>query len=326
MAIALMNPFAYDDVELQTAASKLVSNWDGIPGSLQHIRTGESSVFRFRARDEQHYFLRVTHPNHRDRTLILAESDFLDYLQQAGLPVVAPLAAADGSRVHDLMVGERSYGAVVFREAPGRHVKFFSADLDERFIRTWGETMARVHVAGYGFSPAGARRRYVWKDDYVLETGLALSNDSEPAAAETIRTVIAESGADGSQPQAYGLIHGDMGLSNMLLDGDTIRPIDFDDCCYHYFIADIAYALWPFRKAERQERSRFLFWFLQGYEGVRPLNTEEREAFPRWIKYRSAFLVLNFVFRTWHEQTHLTPGQSAWLEESRAFLAEPFVW
>ena len=41
----------------------------------------------------------------------------------------------------------------------------------------------------------------------------------------------------------YGLIHGDFELDNLFWQDDTIAMLDFDDCSYYWYVADVAFAL-----------------------------------------------------------------------------------
>src|SRR2546430_7254258 len=40
-----------------------------------------------------------------------------------------------------------------------------------------------------------------------------------------------------------GLIHGDFELDNLFWQDDTIALLDFDDCSYSWYVADVAFAL-----------------------------------------------------------------------------------
>lgn len=46
--------------------------------------------------------------------------------------------------------------------------------------------------------------------------------------------------AYGSGPQRFGLVHCDMRLANLLVDGDALTVIDFDDCGICWFAYDFA--------------------------------------------------------------------------------------
>ena len=47
----------------------------------------------------------------------------------------------------------------------------------------------------------------------------------------------------GSGPDRFGLIHADLRLANLLVDGSTITVIDFDDCGFGWFFYDFGTAV-----------------------------------------------------------------------------------
>ena len=65
--------------------------------------------------------------------------------------------------------------------------------------------------------------------------------DDEPVRAELER-VRSSVGSLPRDESSFGLIHGDFQLDNLFWNGE-LRAIDFDDCCYHWYLADVALAL-----------------------------------------------------------------------------------
>jgi Ser/Thr protein kinase RdoA (MazF antagonist) len=47
----------------------------------------------------------------------------------------------------------------------------------------------------------------------------------------------------GKASSVFGLIHGDLHQWNLIWDGETLRPIDFDNCSYDWFAADLSVIL-----------------------------------------------------------------------------------
>ena len=46
--------------------------------------------------------------------------------------------------------------------------------------------------------------------------------------------------AYGRGPSGFGLVHADIRLANLLVEGDHVRVIDFDDCGFSWFMYDFA--------------------------------------------------------------------------------------
>jgi Ser/Thr protein kinase RdoA (MazF antagonist) len=116
---------------------------------------------------------------------------------------------------------------------------------------------------------------------------------------------------------SWGLIHGDFERTNFTIDGGVIRPYDFDDACYHWYVADIAHALWAFRGAPRSDRGQFLDWFLDGYRERSPIGTDVREQLSWFVRLRSLSLFVARVGST---------ADGEWDHRMRAWFDEAFSW
>lgn len=321
-----MNPKLYSILDGLEPARSAVCLWGGNADSVEHCRTGESCVYRFRTNHSRQFFLRLTHPEHRNRDELEAEIEFLLHLQGTGVAIAQPARSLSGEYVELQRVSSLVFHAAVFSALQGTRLYFHSEGLNAQFFSNWGTVLARIHSASDQFGPCGLHRRYDWNEDYVLSIGLSVPRDREPIVSSVLHDLYAELTELPRSESNFGLIHGDFGLSNMVVHKGLIQAIDFDDCCYNWYIADIANALWPFRSdppAGRPDRRQILDWFLQGYQMVRPIDEMIMEKFSSFIRYRTAFLFFNFLIRDWDNPTS---DQRRWLEKNRAFLGEPFDW
>jgi Ser/Thr protein kinase RdoA (MazF antagonist) len=83
----------------------------------------------------------------------------------------------------------------------------------------------------------------------------------------------------------YGLIHADLVRENVLLDGERIEMIDFDDGGYGWRMFDIATAL--FKNREEPEFPRMKAALIEGYRTVRPLSESDLDRLPLFMVLRS---------------------------------------
>jgi Ser/Thr protein kinase RdoA (MazF antagonist) len=305
-------------------ALEIARLWDPTARRVARVRSGENSAWAIELKNRRS-ILRLTNEGHRTRDQIEAELDFVEHLAENGLVVARPLASSSGERVVELprlTPGEGRGWGVMFARLEGRHYQYYSADIDRPLFRLWGETMGRLHDLSVGFAPSGGRRRPDWWDDAVAGCsckGVPPAEESL-AAREELVTWLRGFRLDANQ---YGMIHGDFERTNFLLRDGAIGLFDFDDSCHHWFVWDIACALWVFRNAARVERSRFLAWFLEGYSSVRDPDVERLEFFSDLVRLRSIALLLN----------RLRPRQCAggeiddeWAEQTRAWLHSPWRW
>jgi Ser/Thr protein kinase RdoA (MazF antagonist) len=74
----------------------------------------------------------------------------------------------------------------------------------------------------------------------------------------------------GRSPDAFGLIHSDLHLENVVFACGSARPIDFDDCGFGWYVYDLSAAAQlfpPFPDAAGHREA-----FIAGYREIRPLD------------------------------------------------------
>jgi Ser/Thr protein kinase RdoA (MazF antagonist) len=120
--------------------------------------------------------------------------------------------------------------------------------------------------------------------------------------------------------KSWGLIHGDFERTNFTLDQGEVTVFDFDDACYHWYLADAAHALWAFRGAPPESRRRFLLWFLEGYADGGDFELDVSENFSWFVRLRSLSLFVNRV------SSAPSAGQEAWCLRQRAAFDRPLSW
>ena len=310
-------------------AAALVARWAGDPRTVAHVRDGENAVYRFSTADGAR-ILRLTAATHRSRDALEAELDFIRFVSAGytsrSFDVARPVTSANGAWVEAAGddASATSWHAVAFEEARGRHFEFFSPDIDRPLFLHWGRAMGTLHSASRAFGPEAIRRRPEWTAQAETRCDLdGLPLDEAVARREHARVV--EWLAQLPPPNDHwGLIHGDFERTNFVLDGEALRLYDFDDACYHWYVADIAHALWAFRGAPPAERARFLGWFLEGYRDRAPVADELIADFSWFIRLRSLSLFLHRVRR------RATDGRRTdddpWEQRMRVAFETPYRW
>lgn len=297
--------------------------WDTTAGDVAHVRTGESSAWATAFRGRR-WILRLTGEEHRGQDQLEAELDFVEHLAAGGLEVARPLPDAQGRRVVDvssLTRGPRRTWATLFERLAGRHYEYHSADLDRPLFHLWGETMGRLHELSTRFEPRSGRRRPEWHDDAVAgcsTVGLPGDDPLLPLREELVTWM------RGYRPEAahYGMVHGDFERTNFLLQDAAIGLFDFDDSCRHWFVWDVACALWVFRNATATERARFLGWLLEGYSAVRAPDAERLGRFSELIRLRTVSLILHRL----RGASDTREEDRDWIARGRGWLASTWSW
>jgi Ser/Thr protein kinase RdoA (MazF antagonist) len=298
--------------------------WDMAATGVAHLRTAENSNWRVEFAGRK-WVLRLTRKTHRTRRQLEAELDFVEHVAAGGAQVARPLRTPSGDRVVDatecMSTRERTY-ATLFQRLQGRHFEYHSADIAAPLFRVWGAAMARLHELSRSFEARRGFRRPEWSEDPVAgcQVGCAVVERETLALREDLVRWLRGLKPD---PLHYGMVHGDFERTNFLLDHGSIQLFDFDDCCRHWFVWEIACALWAFRNAAGEDRTRILRWFLEGYSAIRPPDTERLASFSELMRLRTIALLLR---RLRDPVLFAGAADRDWIDRTGAWLRSPWSW
>ena len=203
----------------------------------------------------------------------------------------APLAAAAGRLRADRPAPRF---AVLFERLPGQEPDASEA---AAWFERLGEITARMHGHARAWvRPAGfARKRW----DFAAmvgdsgfwgpwRAGIGLEVAGAAVIERALSRVHEQLEALGDGPGVFGLIHADMRLANLLVDGDRLRIIDFDDCGFSWFLYDFATAV-SFIEHEPQVPALLRAW-VRGYGRVQSLSAAEVALLPTFVILRRVLL------------------------------------
>lgn len=283
---------AFDDIGRGDHAPTWVaegirSRWaTGSDAIVQMIVLSENATFRVTT-SEGTIVVRLGRPGYAvDLDHLRSELLWVAALRDdIGAPTPAPVRGADGDLVQ-LITDDRGaqWTAVAFDFVAGTVLEEHS-DVAGSFGRI-GELTAHLHGHSRAWRRPDGFRRFAWHlEDLVGPRarwgdwrGAALSAD-EAALLERAETAACSALQDaGVTPAAphFGLIHADLRPSNVMLDGDRLTIIDFDDSGEGYYLYDFAAALTFYE--HRPEAPQMAAAWLAGYEQVAPLSAKDREA------------------------------------------------
>ena len=92
----------------------------------------------------------------------------------------------------------------------------------------------------------------------------------------------------GEGADRFGLIHADMRLANLIVDGERLWVIDFDDCGFSWYLYDFAAAI-SFIEHEPFIPELLDAW-IAGYRTIAPLSDDDAEMIPVFIMLRRMLL------------------------------------
>jgi Ser/Thr protein kinase RdoA (MazF antagonist) len=275
--------------------------------------------------------LRVHRHGYHDGAEIESELAWLDALrEQAGVRTPKVLAAMDGRRL--LALDEA--GApdprylVHFEWLPGTEPTPTDERLPDSF-ELLGAITARMHNHVATWQPPSGFTRFAW--DYAgsfgssarwgrWQDGVAVGDAERDVLGrldDTLRTRLARFGAG---PGRYGLVHADLRLANLLVDGDQTYVIDFDDSGWSWFLYDFGAAVSFFEHDPRVPELADAW--VRGYRRERPLDAEDEAEISTFVMMRRLLLV------AWigsHSGTDLARSMGAEYTAGSCELAEAYL-
>jgi len=285
---------------MNAAVEQALALWGWQGASAELFARRENAVWRVRRDGGGDHAMRFHRPGYRSGDELRSELDWMGYLARSGLCVPSPVARPDGTLTG--AVGDHVVSLLTW--LPGRPLghlgQLHGIDDALALCRRIGALMARLHDLSDGWARPAGFTRPDWRREGLLgETPLwgrfwdrplltpdqrALLIDARAAADAALRGL--ERDAD------QGLIHADMLLENILVDGDSISLIDFDDGAFGF--RDFELATFLLRLDHRPDLPEMRAALCEGYavrRRVRPTDLDlfllvRALSYPGWIADR----------------------------------------
>jgi Ser/Thr protein kinase RdoA (MazF antagonist) len=237
-----------------------LERWDLAVLGIEPIKVRENAVFKIETQVGR-AVLRVHRDGYHSDAALRSEFVWMQALGAAGIPVPQVMRSRAGREFESIetadLQGPRQVD--VIRWIDGRPLGSVETSLqgDPETVaaqyRTIGAIMARMHnqSAAWRIPPGFARHswdaaglvgeRPLWGPFWELS---ALDGGQRRLMLDTRDAVMRELQGFGTAPDRYGLIHADLVPENLLVNGDDVRVIDFDDAGFGWYLFDIATSLY----------------------------------------------------------------------------------
>jgi Ser/Thr protein kinase RdoA (MazF antagonist) len=279
---------------LETGLRTILPRW-GLPGTahVSLLTISENATYVVDdGRNARRLVLRVHRPNYHTEAEILSELSWIGALRESGVvETPRPVPAEDGTLLCSFADGDTRRYVVAFEHMSGKEPDP-SDDLVKWYGRL-GEINARLHghVRAWQRPPGFARK--IWTFDTIIgkdnywgdwRAGLGLTQEGRTLLERTATRLEEETRAYGRGPDRFGLIHCDLRPANLLVDGNRLGVIDFDDCGLSWFPYDFAAAV-SFLETEPYLDDLMAAW-VEGYRKVSPLSKKDEAALPMFVMLR----------------------------------------
>ena len=265
-----------------------IARYEIAPNDIQLLDGFESFIYQF-TKGKKAYILRIGHSSRRSINLIRGEVEWTNYLSAGGASVARAVPAASGLMVESVEDGSGGdFLATAFDKAPGTPPKREMLN-SELYVR-YGKLLGRMHTLSREYRPSNEEwKRMDWNDPQMLDAQNWLGSDNE-VTLEKYWQLRSHLDSLPLHDQDYGLIHQDAHYGNFFIDENgQITLFDFDDCCYSWFINDIAIVLFYAVIGQDDEETftrDFMANFLRGYRQENDLDSEWLMEIPRFLKLR----------------------------------------
>ncbi|MFO1039302.1 MAG: phosphotransferase enzyme family protein [Geminicoccaceae bacterium] len=273
--------------------------------------------------------LRVHRPGYHSEAAIRSELQWLNALrEEAGVPTAPPIPGRDGELIQLLESDElpEPRYAVLFTHLPGREPP--EDALLGPFERL-GQVTAKLHRHVQHWPLPHGFTRHTWDFDTMLggqpiwgdwREGIGMDGAHQAVLQRLADRIEARLSRYGKGPERFGLVHADLRLANLLIDDETTRVIDFDDCGFSWYMYDLGTAL-SFIE-DRPDVPDLVDAWVRGYRRSAPLSAEDEAEIPTFILLRRLLLV------AWigsHAETELAQSMGAAYTEGSCTLAEHYL-
>jgi Ser/Thr protein kinase RdoA (MazF antagonist) len=290
-----------DQAAIERLASLAIAPYGLEPEStVRLINVSENWTYRVDEPGSGRTFaLRVHRPGYHTAEEIASELEWIDALREdEAVETAHAVRALDGSRVCQVAtddLGERN--VVLFEWLTGDMPDPDGYDLMPGF-HTLGTVSARMHEHARAWERPGWFRRFAWDYDTTLgrsghwgrwQDGLGMDGEEAGVLGRLDSAIRARLEAYGRGPERFGLVHADIRLANLLVDGPHVRVIDFDDCGFSWFMYDFATAV-SFIEDHPQVPELKQAW-VDGYRSVAPLHPADEAELDTFVMLRRLLLV-----------------------------------
>jgi Ser/Thr protein kinase RdoA (MazF antagonist) len=256
-------------------AERIVERWPHDPGSVRFFRSSANFLYVFR-HDGKQRFLRFAHGSERRRKSIDAEIALVRWLAEEALAVVHPVRSRHERFVETVASDLGTFHAVVFDALEGS--QFEIDELDDAHFGAWGAALGRLHATLRRYPGRVSSARSTVRDH--LEQAKHVLPEDAPAVWEELYRLESSLDALPVDQDTYGIIHFDFELDNLIWQGRTAQMLDFDDCSFAWYAADIAFALRDCFDAGADFATPSVRAFLAGYAAQTQLTDQQIAQIP----------------------------------------------
>lgn len=268
--------------------------------ALSVVAVGENITFRVDADNDAVFVLRLHRPGYHSLPELVSERIWMRALDAAGIAVPAGIATRDGDEYVPVQVSatnEQRYAGLgswtageVLQDVLARNA---DAQVALDYFGQLGAIIARLHNQASTWQvPADFTRHSLDAEGFLGDAPFWGPFWEHPVLSDVEKQLVLATRGRlrealhryGREPATFSLIHADLHPGNLLLSGEQLTVIDFDDAGFGWHVYDIAVALNRHRRHPNYAALEQAL--LEGYAARRELPPGVRTLLPMFFLIR----------------------------------------
>jgi Ser/Thr protein kinase RdoA (MazF antagonist) len=291
----------FDTAFLRRLAAIVAAHWPLEPASIQPLKVRENAVFAVHLTDGGKVVLRIHRHGYHSDAALYSERLWMQALADSAIDVPQHVLSNSGNSFESLRIeGLEGLRQVdVFHWITGQQLGSVeggvaaAADSIGAIYRDVGRLAARLHNQACGWTLPESFRRHAWDvDGLVGENPLwgrfweldALSPSQRALFVRLKQTLFRDLTGFGTAADRYGLIHADLVPENILVEGERLQVIDFDDAGFGWHLFELATSLYFISRDPIYSEARDSV--IDGYRQVRTLPEAHVARLPMFLAAR----------------------------------------
>lgn len=278
---------------LEAGVRAALPSW-GVPqdAAVRLLTISENATYLVEDGSGRRLVVRVHRPDYHSPEEIASELAWISALRESGaVETPRPVAGLDGTLLRAFDDGGHLRQVVAFEFMSGKEPD--PSDDLPMWYEKLGAITARLHGHARGYAaPSGFIRKH-WTFDTTVgdraywgdwRAGLGLDDAGRALLERAAARLARDTAAYGTDASRFGLVHCDMRPANLLVEGDRLGVIDFDDCGFSWFVYDFAASV-SFLEHEPFLPELMAAW-VEGYRTVASFSAADEAALPTFVMLR----------------------------------------
>ncbi len=319
---------------MAAVAARALGAW-GLDGArLNLIKYRENAVFEVQV-DGERRALRIHRPGYHSDDALRSELQWMRALSEAGIavPEIVPTAAGELFASGEFPGVPARLQIDMFDWIDGQQVGTVeggvgAADIEATY-RTIGSLAGRLHNQAAGWQPPEGFTRHAWCEHGLMGEQPfwgrfwelpALTADQRGLLVRARERVFQDLSKLDKSPAQYSMIHADFAPENLMVEGDQIRLIDFDDSGFGWHLFELVTSLYFILGEDYFDAAQAAL--IEGYRSERALPDDQLALLPLF------FLARGTTYVGWvhtRPETETAQEMTPWLVDAVCDLAENYL-